>query len=380
MNLATLSKSESNMPVQSAAKACEVCWLPAHPFDGSVSMNRYWRSLSVAAEELDDPHFAITCPLGTPPLESPSTTRWKRAFHRYLVYPRIVRQVTTPMVHILDHSSLRLMKFLRKETRVVVTVHDLEPLINPHELSPPQRKRFAAAVQNMVDADAVIAVSDYTRSQIEHFFPAVTDRVRVVYNGVSQHFSHPANSAHVEQLVGANRRYFLSLGGTAERKNLGILPAVFSEMRARGHDVWLVRAGEKLPPQLASGIRSAMGHDRLLELGRITDHDLSALYQHAEAVMIPSTVEGFGLPVLEAMVANCPVACSRASSLIEVGGEAVAFFDPHDPVSMSDVLERLWLDESFRAACRDKGRVHVQRFSWKQHVRCLLDIYQELSA
>jgi len=89
---------------------------------------------------------------------------------------------------------------------------------------------------------------------------------------------------------------------------------------------------------------------------------------------MPSFIEGFGLPVLEAMACGCPVACSNAASLPEVGGDAAMYFDPNDPEQMASVMERILDEPGLRQSMIDKGFENVKRFSWDKMAGELLEM------
>ena len=104
-------------------------------------------------------------------------------------------------------------------------------------------------------------------------------------------------------------------------------------------------------------------------LGYVDKHELECLYAAARLFVLPSLMEGFGFPVLEAMRAGCPVACSRTAALPEVGGNAARYFDPHNVDEMASVMEQLLYDEGLRNLCIERGKENVRRFSWERCAR-----------
>jgi glycosyltransferase involved in cell wall biosynthesis len=97
---------------------------------------------------------------------------------------------------------------------------------------------------------------------------------------------------------------------------------------------------------------------------------------HAELFVIPSLYEGFGLPVLEAQQASVAVACSRAGSLPEVGGDGALYFDPTSVEQMADAIQHCLSDVRLRSQLISKGRENVSRFSWTQTAKETLSVYQ----
>jgi glycosyltransferase involved in cell wall biosynthesis len=109
---------------------------------------------------------------------------------------------------------------------------------------------------------------------------------------------------------------------------------------------------------------AAHGPSGLVCIGRVSDAELEALYQHAECFVFPSFYEGFGIPPLEAMACGGPVIASTAAAAREVCGDAALYFDPARPEQLAEVLRRLFADAGLRARLRDAGAQRLQRYSW----------------
>ena len=108
------------------------------------------------------------------------------------------------------------------------------------------------------------------------------------------------------------------------------------------------------------------------------DGVLAALYRQAAMFVYPSLYEGFGIPPLEAMSFNCPVACSNTSSVPEVVGNAAIQFDPLDIDSIANALVRLASDKALRAKLIELGKARVAKFDWEQCAKQTLDVYRAL--
>ena len=114
-----------------------------------------------------------------------------------------------------------------------------------------------------------------------------------------------------------------------------------------------------------------------MTLGFVSDEELAALYRAAEMLIMPSTYEGFGLPVLEAMQFGTPVICARASSLPEVAGEAAMQIDPDDDVALAERIVRVMSDDRLRTSLRQASLEQAARFSWDETARQTIAAFEE---
>jgi glycosyltransferase involved in cell wall biosynthesis len=254
-------------------------------------------------------------------------------------------------------------------TRVpaVVVICDL---VSYHaELLPQRRARWierATLPLAIRRAAALMAISQATAADLAGRFPSAAARITVTPLAASERFAAGgAGAAAVRARHGLDRAYVLGVGTLEPRKNLprlirafaGLDPAVRSE-----HELVLVGpAGWETDETLAA----IAGHQGLVRaLGHVPDDDLPALYREATLFAYPSLYEGFGLPVLEAMVAGAPVLTSNRSSLPEVAGDAAFYVDPADEASIRDGLTRALTDRAERMHLSALGRERTRAFSW----------------
>ena len=375
------------MPVVEAAVST-VLWLPSHPTAAAASMDRHWRELERQRREVGEPAgWRLVSPLGEAPPETRRGGRWERAWHKYVGYPlaagRAARAKGVRVVHVLDHSFAHLLAGVPdRGIFKVATVHDLAPLQDAADLTPAQVARFRRTVENLHRADLVLADSRHSADEAIKLLALRPERVRVLPLGVDvERFQWRAGAAEVPPWDRAVQgcQVVLSVGVTTGRKNLASLPAVFRALRAAAPElpVTLLRAGHLLPEALRDELRTVLGEGGLVELGFVSEAELVAAYQRADALLFPSRLEGFGFPVLEGMAAGCPVVCTNVTSLPEVGGEAALYFHPDDPAGAAGHLRQLFTDEGFRRERVRLGREQAARFSWREHYRKLLDIYRQ---
>ena len=342
---------------------------PAHPCMGWVSMNRYWQAL--LNESTGDPEVvSLVRPVA---VESPSQPRWHRQWIRRIVYPLRVRScVKSGVLHVLDHSFADLLAHVKPGVRTVVTVHDLIPLTDPADLTATQRARFEKTVSWISHADKVVRVSQHTRTEVQRLLQVQDEKLHVLPNGTS---CLPAADERMSRRLTVLPPFILSVGGTRPRKNLELLVPLAEHLAALGTTITMVRIGPPLNESLAAGIRR---HATLLELGSVSDAELAAAYSHAALTLIPSFHEGFGLPVLEAMQAGCPVVHSLATSLPEVAGDAGLGFAPSDAALAAVHCQRILSDPGLRDRLISAGHERASRFTWNAHWQGLRAIYTAL--
>jgi glycosyltransferase involved in cell wall biosynthesis len=274
--------------------------------------------------------------------------------------------------------------------RSVVTVHDLGHRIYPEAHTPAQRRYLEWSTRYHVrSAASLVADSEATKRDLARFYGADESRIAVVYLGVDPSLgpvTDPAECARVRAKYGLGSPYLLYVGTVQPRKNLARLIEAFAELcgsnsRLSGEglaDLKLVLAGKKgwLDQEILDRGRELGIADRVAFLGFVPDADLAALYSGASLFVMPSLYEGFCMPVLEAMACGTAVACSAASSLPEVVGDAALLFDPHDVHEMAAVVLRLLRARDLRRSLADRGARRVSAFTWSRAARQVLDLLE----
>jgi len=356
-----------------------ITWLPTHPAMGWVSMNRCWNALEQQRLSAPPDDLQIKCPLALESVEQPGLGRMRRAWKRSVEYPLLVRsRPATDVYHVLDHSFADLLCWLPGRAKSIVTVHDVIPLLEPYGMSTAQQRRFRKRVSCVRRADRVICVSEFTRRTLLQEFDMEPAKVCVLANGAE--FSMAPDADEPNPFPQTSGIKLLMVGSVLRRKNLRVIPPLIRELRRRGREVCLLRVGQKLPHEMAEEVRAALGSaGRLLESGLVPDQALQAAYSSADALLFPSTLEGFGLPILEAMAAGCPVVTSNAASLPEVGGDAVLYFSPHDAGQAAEACVRLMTEPGLREMLVRKGRERAAQYTWANHWKKLCDIYREVA-
>lgn len=368
-------------PPDKHPRQLKIIWLPAHPSTGGQSMDRYWRELVVRAQPfIARGELRTFCPLRTPPPVSSRASRIARAWNKYAAYPlRCHRLPRADVTHLLDHSFAGLLPHLRNRPAIMATLHDLAPLRDPGALTRSQLNRFHTTCLKLGRADRVVCDSTSSAEDALKFLKISEEKLAVLLLGVDfEAFARPVPPVALPEAVRDTFRV-LSVGSCLPRKNLQCLAPVVRDLKRRGVRVSVLRAGSRLPKELRNQLVEILGPTHLLEFGLLTDELLVRLYQSSDAFLMPSFLEGFGLPILEAMAAGCPVVASNASSLPEVAGDAALLFDPARPQDAADHLHRLAVDSWTRSELCDRGRTRARRLSWERHFLGLLEHYRSLA-
>ncbi len=277
----------------------------------------------------------------------------------------------------------------RSRGPLIVTVHDVAPALFP-EAFPWHGRWFhargiAAAARR---ADLVITVSESAAAEIQAGTGISRDRIRIVANGVDHIVATPEDVAAVKAKhgLGESEPYILWVGTVEPRKNVATLLRAFAQLDHSGHaaDHRLVLAGPSgwlSDGLIPDGVWAQLGGDgpdsRVRLLGQLPEAELRALYAGATLFALPSKHEGFGLPVLEAMVQGTPVLCARIPALLEVSGGAARLVSPTDVDAWADALGDLLGHDEERRQLAAAGRAWSERFSWEQTVRQTRTVYAE---
>jgi glycosyltransferase involved in cell wall biosynthesis len=252
----------------------------------------------------------------------------------------------------------------------IAVVHDLTPLkvrgLNPIK----EKASFWAGLQTLRLADRVVTDSRCTRDDLTAMNLLPRRRATVAFCG-------PGISPSSEDTEYAKRfiPFVLYVGSHAPHKNVVRLIHSFARIRAE-RDLKLVLVGNGSEEQLgrvARTVRADSIQSRVILLSGVSDAQLSSLYQHCRLLACPSVYEGFGLPVLEAMLHGAPVACSAVTSLPEVAGGAALLFDPYSVRDIADKLQRLLDSPGLMTRLSDVGRDRAALFTWERTARTIYE-------
>lgn len=280
----------------------------------------------------------------------------------------------------------------RKVCPYLVTIHDMTFFRNPEALGTLRRTYWHRWTHRTIaNADHILTVSHAAKADIVQYGNVKQDNITVVYNGTNPAFflehqqetrsEREANLRKKHPKLPQNFVFFL--GTLTTHKNIPRLIDALAEARAveRCQDIQLVVAGKRGHgyEQIQERINHHGLQNAVLELGYTEDADLPALYEAARCHILPSTTEGFGLPITEAMAAGTPTITGNSGATAEVAGNAALLVDPQNTSSIARALVDLWTSESLRNRQRELGFERAKIFRWDSAAEQVWDVMQGIT-
>jgi glycosyltransferase involved in cell wall biosynthesis len=262
----------------------------------------------------------------------------------------------------------------------VVTVHDLIFLHYPEYYKLIDRKIYETKVKHACDvATRIIATSEQTADDLVSSLDVNRAKISVVYQGCDMRFSEPVldeDLIRIKAKFNLPERYILSVGTVEERKNSKILVEAIKSLNVR--DLKLVLVGRKTNySDLVLETAKTLGLEkRVMILDKVDFADLPAVYQLASVFVLPSLMEGFGIPVLEAMSSKVPVIVSKNSCLAEVCDNAGIQINPKKTEEIASAISSVLEDDSRRQEMIRLGHERTQRFSDETISKDLMLVYR----
>lgn len=253
----------------------------------------------------------------------------------------------------------------------VLTVHDMIHELMPNQF--PDNDKVVAQKKIMIaNADAIIAISEYTKSDIIKFYPEAEPKITVIHHGFRF-------KAHANIEGGNNGKFILFVGERPFYKNFPNFVKAIGPLLNDDKNLKLICTGGGAFSAAELELFSSLNINEQCRQVNATDGQMQQLYTEALIFVFPSFIEGFGLPLLEAFNAGCPVAASNASCFPEIGGDAVAYFDPHNVESIRQTITTILTDSAKRDSYIAKGRERLKLFSIEKQVKQTLEVYRKLS-
>lgn len=329
-----------------------------------TGVQRFARNVTSELLRLRD-DVEVLAPPAVHDADVPHRTVGRGGGHRWeqVDLPRALRQEGSPLLVGLGNTGPAAYR------PQVVTHHDITYVRHPESFS----RTFATfyrllAPRLLRGAEAVVTVSEFSRSEIATHHRVPVERVHVIPNAVATDFGADEPDRVPDP---ARRPYYLAVSSPAPHKNFARLVAAYARL-----------AADRRPDLLVVGAATGVHRDGTAErdvpgvrfLGRVDDAALRALYAGATAFVFPSLYEGFGIPPLEAQASGAPVLASDIPPVREALGTSALYVDPRDVAAMAAGMARLADDAALRERLVASGRANVARFSWRESAQRLSDL------
>jgi glycosyltransferase involved in cell wall biosynthesis len=221
---------------------------------------------------------------------------------------------------------------------------------------------------------SLIAVSQATATDLDRYYPFSRGKIDVILHGVDREFFRIGE----RRRAGAGKPYLLTVSTLHPHKNLTRLLEAFWEFRKSRPEFSLVIAGLRGHASATlERCRLEWGlNDCVRFTGWIPRAELYGLFEFADAFIAPTLFEGFGMPILEALAAGIPLACSSIAPFDDIVGDAALRFNPDSTEAMTSAMKQLTTDSAFRARARMSGPEQASRFDWERTARLTLDVIE----
>lgn len=275
----------------------------------------------------------------------------------------------------------------RAGCRSIVTIHDLIFVHCPQYYHAVDRMIYGYKFRRACRvADRVVAVSEYTKREIMHYYGTPEEKIDVVYQGCDPVFGldiPQPKLCEVARRYSLPPRFLLYVGSIEERKNLMLVAKALGAMAADGrlerHDVHVVAVGRrtKYVDTVERCLHEAGIEARFHFCHGVPYADLPSFYRLATAFVYPSRIEGFGIPLLEAITASLPAIGCTGSCLEEAGGPGSLYVGPDDVAGMADAIIRVWTDADLRRRMIADGLAYARRFTDQKLCNELMAVYRK---
>lgn len=320
--------------------------------------------------------------------ETENLTKVLADFHWYgfaeqFKLPKLLKELNPDLVH-FPHFNVPIFY----TGKFVVTIHDLihqhrhssrATRLDPFSSKLKQigyRKVFQAAA---LKSQKILVPSKSVKDVLLEEWKVKPEKITITHEGVDDNILKILNNItkkdcdKVLEKFHIKKPFIFYVGNAHPHKNVEGLIKAFKILKKKHSELSLVLSG--YDHFFWQRVKTENPDEGISYTGFITDEELAALYKKAEAFVLPSFEEGFGIPVLEAMASGCPVAASNVGSLTEVGSEAAVYFDPAKPDEMAEKINQVLSDKKLRESLIEKGLKRYKLFSWKKMAEQTLEVY-----
>ena len=266
------------------------------------------------------------------------------------------------------HAIHQLSRYRPFAKRYILTIHDFNFV---YEKRGRKVEQYLKKIQKKADrADKIVCISEFARQETKRYLQTGKKSIDVIYNGIER---IDLQQEHIPAQVDPQKPYLFTIGECKEKKNFHVLLDIMQYLP----QYQLYIAGND-HTEYADRIRASIatkGIQNVHLMGLVSPEEKVWLYRHCAAFVFPSLFEGFGLPIVEAMLFRKPVICSQETSLIEIGGTHVQFFEKgYPPKESAELIERTIQNNTEK---QETAFQYATSFSWEHHVQKYLTIYRK---
>ncbi|MEA2097547.1 MAG: glycosyltransferase family 1 protein [Patescibacteria group bacterium] len=299
-----------------------------------------------------------------------------------LLFPFQLYKENLDLMH-FTHFNSPILYFKKS----IVTIHDITPYFFPgHKMKSIIRKVGFKTVffSSVKKATKVIAVSKNTKNDIVEHFKINKNKIRVIYEGVDEQFKiiiDNQRTAKIKEKYNITKPFIFYTGVWRNHKNLVGLIKAFEILRNKYKlDYQLVLGGKEDPyyPEVRKKWEELKLEQEIIRTGFIDQKDLPLFYNIAEAFIIPSFYEGFGLIGLESFACGTPVISSNTTSIPEILGDATIYFNPNSSEEMAEKIKLVLTNKKLYNELTEKGFKQIEKYSWEKMGRETIEIYGKI--
>lgn len=299
--------------------------------------------------------------------------------------PLRAKQDRLDLLFCFTHSAPR-----KASCKVVVTILDIIPFLHPEWFYPWSwvafySKHFLPRVVRA--ATRIVTISEYSRQDISQSFKIPSEKIEVIPPGVDKRIFRKIDSSeqtrYLKDKYNLGRPFFLYVGSIEPRKNVDVIIKSYDLFRKNHRDeVELVIVGDwgwKYEP-VRHALKNSHYSSGIKILGYVPTEDLPYLYNSAHCLIYPSSYEGYGVPIAEAMTCGCSVITTPVTSIPEVAGDAALYTGLGSVEELEHAMHRLYKDDALRQQCIRRGLERSESFSWEASAEKLHKLFEELGS
>lgn len=366
----------------------ELTFIPVVPFHDKESMNLLFEQLFTQFTGLQEQEEFSLRKISPPQLTVSRRAGKYTRFYRYqwtkhVVYPRMIREYGGDYFLNIDHSYAHLVKHFPQD-RVVSFCHDLTPLEVPDLLKSGFEKfLYKRCIKGLKKCRRIVTISEYTKTLVMKHLHLPENKINVIPLGVNEKFipfTEEKISLARKKLDGyRGEKLLLHIGHCARYKNIEcLLQILYNLNRETPGGYRLVKVGGPFRENQKHMISELGLEDSIVHVMDITGSSLVEYYNMCDFLVMPSLVEGQGLPILEAFRCGLPVLCSDIPVFREIGGDGTIFIDPEKPVEWARYIAQWDNPKTDHQRMLLKAYDIVKNYTWKHCAAEILKVFRNM--